>query len=195
MITRERLLELFVYDPESGLLYNRISRMGARKGAVAGSRSHTGERDPYIRVLVDGERHYLHRLVWVYHYGHIAKDKIIDHINGNPLDNRIKNLRVVSYRENYTNSRRSKNNKSGYTGVCRGGNRWIAYITVCGTKIILGRFEELRYAIAARIDADITYGFHVNHGSEPVEHTIPRIGKTAKDVEPIPDERLVLLEA
>lgn len=195
MITHDRLTELFVYDPDSGLLYNRISRRGANKGSVAGSRSHPGEHDPYIRVWVDGQRYYLHRLIWIYHYGHIQAGKVIDHINGNPLDNRIGNLRVVSYRENYTNSRRSKKNTSGYTGVCKSRRKWMAYITVCGTRINLGRYDNPDDAWAARLTADIMYGFHVNHGSEPTEYSIPTIGETAKDIEPVSDDYLLRLEA
>ena len=54
----------------------------------------------------------------------------IDHINGNPNDNRIVNLRVVNHSENMRNTRTPIKSKSGVKGVfrCKHTNKWIAYI-------------------------------------------------------------------
>lgn len=177
-MTRDYLREVFHYDANTGLLYNKISKPGVRFAKVAGSRSHPGRRDPYIRIMLDGTRYYAHRLIWVYHYGHIPRRKFIDHINGNALDNRIENLRLVSYRENYLNSRRSVRNKSGVTGVYQrnGSGKWYAVITTCGTSIQLGTFDKKEDAIKARRAAERKYGFHRNHGRDPVEYKIPNVG-------------------
>lgn len=51
-----------------------------------------------------------------------------DHINGNILDNRCTNLRLVTPQENAQN--RKGHNTSGYKGVYRHGRRWIVYISV-----------------------------------------------------------------
>ena len=51
--------------------------------------------------------------------------KHVDHINGNRLDNRRKNLRIVTPSMNLANSKKQKNNTSGYMGVSRDrGGRW-----------------------------------------------------------------------
>jgi len=47
----------------------------------------------------------------------IPDNKVIDHINGNDTDDTRRNLRVVSQAVNCRNSRKAKNNTSGYTGI------------------------------------------------------------------------------
>ena len=55
---------------------------------------------------------YMHREIT-----NAPKEKPVDHINRNPLDNRKENLRVCTHQENQMNRGKSKDNKSGYKGV------------------------------------------------------------------------------
>ena len=90
----------------------------------------------------------------------------IDHINGDPTDNRISNLRDVSHGGNMRNQRRYANNVSGVTGVSwyTTNNRWVAEIQHEGKKHSLGSFASFEDAVAARKAAERAFGFHPNHG-------------------------------
>lgn len=59
----------------------------------------------------------VHRIVWYLHHGYISDELIVDHIDGNPLNNKINNLRLVSQEVNNKNHAKQKNNKTGITGV------------------------------------------------------------------------------
>ena len=102
-----------------------------------------------------------HRVAWAIY--HDVWPDIIDHINGNGLDNRLANLRDVSHCENMTNLPRKGNNRSGALGVYRFGNRWAAEIRAKGTKHWLGYHKTFEAAVAARRDAALALGFHENH--------------------------------
>jgi hypothetical protein len=87
-----------------------------------------------------------------------SKGLEIDHINGNPLDNRKRNLRVVTHGQNMINTRKRKDNTSGYKGVTKhsikGNEYWVARIHTNGKSKILGYFKDIvaaakTYEIAA----------------------------------------------
>ena len=91
---------------------------------------------------------------------------VIDHINGDPFDNKIDNLRLVTHRENAMNRRLSCNNKSGVIGVHYYASRkqWQAQITVKGKKINLGRFDNFDDAVKSRKDAKKKLSLAVSSG-------------------------------
>ena|SRR3990167_5147696 len=83
----------------------------------------------------------------------------VDHINGNPLDNTRKNLRICTNAANLRNGRVRSNNKTGFNGVTwdRFRNKWHAKIKVNYKDIFLGRFKNFDDAIKARKDAEKKY--------------------------------------
>ena len=84
--------------------------------------------------------------------------QIVDHINGDPSDNRRCNLRICTPRENSRNSRAAWNNKTGIVGVrIVNGTRYVAQITVNRKTITLGSFPTLELAAAARAEAEKRY--------------------------------------
>ena len=86
------------------------------------------------------ERIYLHRIIM-----NISKNKYIDHINRNKLDNRKSNLRICTYAENNRNiEKKYKNSTSIYKGVCwqKASSKWISAITKNDKKYHLGSFTN-----------------------------------------------------
>ena len=63
------------------------------------------------------KRRYTHRVIWELFNGEIPENMEIDHIDGNPLNNKINNLRIVSRKTNSRNSRMNSRNTSGIAGV------------------------------------------------------------------------------
>lgn len=90
----------------------------------------------------------------------------IDHINGDPKDNRWANLRSVISAENAKNQKRRKDNTSGVCGVYwrEDSRKWRAMIGHNGRLIRVGTFERKEDAIAARLAAQQKLDYHPNHG-------------------------------
>ena len=105
-----------------------------------------------------------HRVIWAIVHGQWPTG-VIDHINGDPTDNRLVNLRQVSHKINGRNARLRSDNPSGFPGIkMTQSGRWQAVITVDGIRQHLGTFPTLEGAIDARRAHEARNGFHPNHG-------------------------------
>ncbi len=85
----------------------------------------------------------------------LLPDERVDHKDGNNLNCRRDNLRVTNHAGNMQNSRRRKNNKSGYKGVWwhKDAHAWQAQIRVNGKAVHLGYFDTPEAAHAAYCNA------------------------------------------
>ena len=95
-------------------------------------------------------------------------DGWIDHIDGDPLNNRLENLREVSPQESSRNLSIPRHNTSGCVGVQYTSNRhakkkWRAQVTV-DNRQIQRQFSTREEAVAQRRAWEKEYGFHPNHG-------------------------------
>jgi hypothetical protein len=102
-------------------------------------------REEYV-VRVSGVRTlYLHREIMG-----VTDPKIeVDHRDGNKLDNRRSNLRVVTHAENLQNRKGlDRNNKSGYRGVHwdKRDRKWLAHTRLKGKLYHLGSFDDVHEA-------------------------------------------------
>lgn len=117
------------YEPATGVFTH------IRSGRVAGATRPDGR----IQISIKGKLYRAHRLAWLYVFGEMPA-KEIDHINGNPTDNRITNLREATPIENKWNRRVV--NKIGFKGVQRvHPNSYMATITIHKKRTYLGCFK------------------------------------------------------
>ena len=157
----KRFYELFIYDAETGVLSwrkprtNRVRR-GQRVGAIDIKRGGL----KYYRTSIDNEKWYVHRIIMTMVYGEFSPSLLVDHINGDGLDNRISNLRFADPSLNCANHRR-KGGKSGVVGVTwwKTKKLWKVRIGVNGEVVELGCFKNFNDAVKARMAADKEYSW------------------------------------
>lgn len=150
LLSHDRLLEVLLYDPISGVFTWKKSMMGRIwVGQVAGSINANGHR----QITLDRIAWMAHRLAWFYVYK-VWPENEIDHRDLNKDHNAIDNLREATHVENCNNRRASpKTNKSGYKGVSLNRGRWHAQIKHKRRCYHLGNFDDPVDAYAAYCEA------------------------------------------
>ena len=116
--------------------------------------SYNGYSQCTLRKDNKSHKSYMHQLVAIAFLGHEPNGHkiVVDHINGDPLNNRADNLQLVTQRKN--TSKDKKGGSSKYIGVCWGNaaKKWLAHICIGGKPKYLGRFtEELEAAEAYQL--------------------------------------------
>lgn len=108
----------------------------------------------YVDTNLDIPEKRLHRLIM-----NCPKDMIVDHINGNPLDNRKCNLRICTNQQNICNCDIPKNNKSGCKGVywSKAYKVWVAQVTINNKTKRIGQSKNYEEAVNMRIKAAKKY--------------------------------------
>lgn len=149
-LSQARLRELFHYCPETGHLTRLIT---ITKNAKAGDRAGTPMAHNHMMLSIDGGKYLVHRVIWLHVYG-VWPDGLIDHIDGDPLNNRLANLRLANHAVNSQNQRRPhRENKSGFLGVIKSRNRWRAQISIRNKNKIIGTFATPEEAHQAYVEA------------------------------------------
>jgi hypothetical protein len=130
MKSQTELKALYDYDTETGILtskrWNKPVGTSDKKGQ--------GLSTCFGRI---------HRLIWVWMTGDDLGTDVIDHINGDPYDNRWVNLRRCTKAQNQMNRGDNANNTSGWKGVtwAKDTQRWQASIGFMGKVIYLGQYD------------------------------------------------------
>ncbi len=151
------LRSALIYDPETGLFRWRHARGRMASGSLAGNINHYGYRMIWINRYI----YSAHRLAWLYTTGEWPRLGI-DHINGNPSDNRFCNLRLATSSQNGHNKRAHKDSRSGVKGVDWHCGKWRAAICINRKWINLGRYENIEDAKKAYAFASARY--HAEYG-------------------------------
>jgi hypothetical protein len=97
----------------------------------------------YAKRALNGKTISMHQIILEPQVGYI-----VDHINGNGLDNRKENLRLCTHSENMKNIKVRKDNSSGVRGVSwnKTAKKWHCQIQNNGKKIYLGLYKDLEEA-------------------------------------------------
>lgn len=141
-MTEVDLSTLFEYQPDGRLVKRSTGRLGDNDTNAAGYRRVCFDRGQLGRF-----RALAHRLVWIIHNGPILDGALVDHIDGDILNNRIDNLRLVDKSGNGQNSVHR-----GYWRDKRSGNYYAA-IKLNGRQRHLGTFSTEAEARAAHVAA------------------------------------------
>jgi hypothetical protein len=163
----ETLRAAFSYDASAGLLYWKerpVSHFSSEAYArrwntkCAGKPALTaGSGRGYKMGRFFDQPVKAHRVIWALHYG-AWPEFDIDHIDGDPGNNAISNLRLASHAQNMKNVRKHKDNRSGHKGVSFSPQtleKWEARIMVDGVVHRLGRFKTPEEAAAAYTQASL----------------------------------------
>lgn len=137
-------------------------------GKKAGGTHYSG----YKHIKINGRLYAYHRVVFLMHNKYLPAE--IDHIDGDPLNNRIENLRPANRSRNCSNRMIGKNNTTGVKGISfhKRIGKFQAYITKNKKRIFIGYFEKLEDAVSARKKAvDSIHGEYANYGSGAVSNT------------------------
>ena len=140
------LQRLFTYNPETGEL---LRADGKKAGTVkAGAK-------PYLRTMICGRQYLVHRICWKLLTGKEPSD-VLDHVNGDGLDNRAANLQESDAFLNGNNLQRD-----GVRGVTwyRRTSKWLVHIRDGKTQHHIGYFDNHLDAVAARKSAEQRLGY------------------------------------
>lgn len=134
-LTYEEIIRNWRYEPETGTLYWLKQKPKVPKTLIAGS-SHP---DGSIKVGLSGKRYRLHRIAWTY----MTKETppvVIDHIDGDPSNNKWSNLRAATHVKNQGNLNVSPK------GFTKRGNKFEVSIRMNKQKIYLGLYKTIEEA-------------------------------------------------
>ena len=152
MGNRER--ELFMYS-DGKLFWKKPTSPRVKVGQEAGSTTTNG----YKIVRYDNKCRMLHRVIWDYHYEVGCEGYLVDHIDLNPLNNRIENLRLCDPSQNAANSFGHSDSTVSSKGVTVCGNKFRAQVAHNGKRYHLGVFDtEEEASVAYKDKAKQLYG-------------------------------------
>ena len=149
-LTAERLRELLLYDPETGVFTWKVRPCQSLQiNSLAGYKEPQG----YWVICINGAYYKAHRLAWLYLHEAWPED-CIDHINGIRDDNRCVNLREATKFENQQNTKSKRGNGRFGLGTSyrKDVGKWSSEIRFSGHRKYLGLFdtqEEAHQAYAA----------------------------------------------
>lgn len=137
--------ENLAFDPETGLLWWKVQSKNNQR--VLDKPLGVSDKNGYLRVTLKSNNevktYLVHRLAWFLMFGEWPK-VTVDHIDGDPANNKIINLRQATLCQNQANQKKRSNKTSSiYKGVYlfKRDMRWMAYINKSGKRHHLGYYD------------------------------------------------------
>jgi hypothetical protein len=150
------LILVLKYAPDTGYFHWKVD---VARSVPAGSIAGTLSSQNRIRIAYNGKTYYAHRLAWLFTHGKWP-DGVVDHIDGDPSNNKIDNLRDVSVVVNGQNRKGSQNNNhTGLLGVGwhKQAGKFQSRIKIGNKLIWLGLFLTAEEAHTAYLKAKRKY--------------------------------------
>jgi hypothetical protein len=145
----DKIKQSFSYDNGNLIWIGKPSKR--KKGQILGTLGNHG----YLVTYFDGKLELVHRIIFALHYGYFPKKpNLVDHKDGNRLNNKIENLRESTYSQNLCN-KVTYNNTSSFKGVYWNelNKNWRVRISVNKKAYNIGSFGDFEEAKIACIDA------------------------------------------
>lgn len=141
MIDKKLLLHLFDYDRKLGALRwkNPPKHNSYLIGKIAGTKQNSNGVI-YLRICVNKKRFFIHKLI--YFIEHNEMPVLIDHIDGNGLNNKIENLRKSNERHNSQNKIVHRKGKLVGASWDKQRKKWYSSIQINGKTKNLGRHDS-----------------------------------------------------
>lgn len=170
--SQDVLCHLFSYDPDTGIL-TRKANVSKKSHSKIDALAFTTNDCGYFKGRIANKLFKAHRVIWKMMTG--EDPDVIDHIDGNGLNNKWANLRNTSHTGNMRNMASYASNTSGCVGVSlsRRERKWRAYIGGSRTgRKYLGFFENFDDAVLARTQAQKSLGYSERHGKSSADHIL-----------------------
>lgn len=121
----------------------------------AGMDAGCSRKDGYQIVTIRGKSYLVHRIVWYLANGPIPEGLVIDHIDGDPSNNRIENLRLATRSQNQMNCKKHSDGAQRSKGYywSKSNKKFVASIQVGGEYEYLGQHDLEEDARAAYQEA------------------------------------------
>ncbi len=146
LVWKGRCLESF----KSVRSYNHFRK--TRMGRAVGCKSK--DQNGYLswKMEINGQALLPSRVIWQMLHGEIPNGMLVEHKDGDALNNSPSNLRLATRGQNKMNEKIRKDNESGFKGVSKRGTKWMARIGP-GGKTLLGYFSSPEEAHSAYMEA------------------------------------------
>lgn len=113
----KKIRHYFEYDESSPSCLIWKNKYKNSQVVIGNSAGHLNKKHGYYEVSLEGRRYYAHRVVYLIFNDTIEDSLVIDHIDNNPSNNKISNLRLISQSENCRSRSKTPNSKTGVVGV------------------------------------------------------------------------------